>query len=205
MNIIRTEIWNDHGIRFVEREPGDWWAVLADVAKALNLRTDKVAARVEKDHLLKVTLPSPGGPQEMLIVNEYGIYQAVFESRKPEAKEFKRWVFDVIKELRRKTGLEGFEVFRMLDKEHQKAAMARLKAELREPLKVDYIKANIIADKAVSSLFGHEKLLKKDAMPPAMLVKRQQVLDDTVDLMAARTRFGLDLSISNTIYNKYVN
>ncbi|WP_301628077.1 BRO family protein [Paenibacillus apis] len=33
----------------------------------------------------------------MIIVNEYGVYEAVFESRKKEAKEFKRWVFEMLK------------------------------------------------------------------------------------------------------------
>jgi len=35
MGNIRTENWSAHEIRFVEREPGDWWAVATDVAKAL--------------------------------------------------------------------------------------------------------------------------------------------------------------------------
>lgn len=33
----KTENWEGHQIRFVEREPGDWWAVLSDVAGALGL------------------------------------------------------------------------------------------------------------------------------------------------------------------------
>lgn len=32
---MKTEIWNGHSIRFVEKESGDWWAVLSDVAKAI--------------------------------------------------------------------------------------------------------------------------------------------------------------------------
>lgn len=36
MEGIRTENWNGHPIRFVERD-GEWWAVLADVAMALDM------------------------------------------------------------------------------------------------------------------------------------------------------------------------
>lgn len=35
---IKTEIWNGLQIRFVEKEPGDWWAVAADVVKTVYKR-----------------------------------------------------------------------------------------------------------------------------------------------------------------------
>jgi prophage antirepressor-like protein len=199
----KTENWKGHQIRFVEREPGDWWAVLSDVADALGLSARFVARRLDKDVISKHTLPTAGGPQEMLIVNEYGIYETVFESRKPEAKAFKRWVFDMIKTLRQASGLEGFQVFRMLDKEHQKEAMAKLKAGLRHPVRIDFIKANTIANKAVSTRFGYSKKLGKDQMAPEMLVHRQPILEDTVNLMSVRDKFGLNFSVSEAIYRKY--
>ena len=199
----KTENWKGHQIRFVEREPGDWWAVLSDVADALGLSARFVARRLDKDVISKHTLPTAGGPQEMLIVNEYGIYETVFESRKPEAKAFKRWVFDMIKTLRKASGLEGFQIFRMLDKEHQKEAMAKLKAGLRQPVRVDFMKANTIANKAVSTRYGHKKMIGKAQMTPEMLVDRQPILEDTVNLMSVRDRFDLRFSVSEAIYKKY--
>ena len=82
--------------------------------------------------------------------------------------------------------------------------MDRLRASLRQPVQVDYIKANTIANKAVSTLFGHPKMVKKESMSPDMLVKRQEVLDSTVDLMGIAERFSLDFSISDAVYRKYV-
>jgi len=199
----KTENWKGHQIRFVEREPGDWWAVLSDVADALGLSARFVARRLDKDVISKHTLPTAGGPQEMLVVNEYGIYETVFESRKPEAKAFKRWVFDMIKTLRQASGLEGFQIFRMLDKEHQKEAMERLRQGLRNPVRVDFIKANVIADKAVSTKFGYRKMLKKSQMTPEMLVHRQPILEDTVELMSVVDSFDLPISVSKTIYKKH--
>ena len=32
---MKTEIWNNHEIRFVEKD-GEWWAVLKDVCDALD-------------------------------------------------------------------------------------------------------------------------------------------------------------------------
>lgn len=203
---MRTETWNGQKIRFVEKEPGDWWAVLKDVTDTLELGTREVSRRLSDDVLSKHHVPdSLGRLQEMLIVNEYGIYEAVFESRKKEAKEFKRWVYEMLKTLRKASGLEGFQVFRMLDKEHQREAMARLNANLSKPIQVDFIKANQITNKATSSLFGYPKMIKKCDMKPDMLVRRQQILDDVVDLMSVREKFNLDLSVSKTVYEKYLS
>lgn len=205
MSNIRIENWNGHQIRFVEKSPGDWWAVLEDLAKALDLgQTAPIRRRLPADVISNHMVDSGKGLRKMLIVNEYGIYETVFESRKKEAKDFKRWVFEMLKQLRQASGLEGFQIFRMLDKEHQKEAMAKLKAGLGHPIRVDFIKANTIANKAVSSMYGYPKMIKKDQMTPDMLVKRQQVLDDTVDLMKVVDQFGLNVSVSQAIYSKYV-
>lgn len=202
---FRVENWMNHEIRFVEKVPGEWWAVLSDVATALDLKAFKVKQRLSDDLLSKYTVEDTlGRQQEMLIVNEYGIYETVFESRKKEAKEFKRWVFDMLKALRQSTGLEGFQVFRMLDKEHQKEAMAKLQESIHQPTKRHYIKANTIADKAVSSKFGYPKMMKKEDMSPDMLVARQPILDDTIELMVTVEKYGLPIKVSETIYSKHL-
>ncbi len=202
-NSIKTENWNGHQIRFVWHN-GEWWAVLKDVTDALGLTTKHVKERLDDDVVsTDFIMDNIGRIQEMLIVNEEGIYDVIFASRKKEAKNFKRWVYKMLKELRQATGLEGFQIFRMLDKEHQKEAMKKLKESLSQPTKVDYIKANVIADKAVSNIFGYPKMIKKREMTPDMLVKRQNVLEDTVELTALKEKYGLDISVSQTIYNKY--
>lgn len=199
---MRTETWNGYDIRFVEHQ-GEWWAVLADICHALDLKPKRVKERlvdevVSTDHVAD----SLERQQEMLIVNEFGIYDTIFSSRKPEAKSFKFWVFETIKQLRQATGLEGFEVFRMLDKEHQKEAMARLTNSLDRVSKKDLIKANTITNKAVSNKFGYSKMVKKSEMTPDMLVAREMILDDTVELMGIKEKFGLNISVSESIYNK---
>ena len=163
---MKIENWNGYDIRFVLHE-GEWWAVLADICKPLGLRTFHIKERLEDDLVSTDTiLDRFGRQQKMLIVNEFGIYDTIFASRKPEARAFRHWVFSVIKYLREQTGLEGFEVFRMMDKEHQKQAMARLHDGLSTPITVDYIKANTIANKAVSNKYGYPKMVKKEDMTP---------------------------------------
>lgn len=125
-----------------------------------------------------------------------------FKSRKKEAEAFQDWIFDIIKELRQSTGLEGFQVFRMLDKEHQKEAMTKLSHAITEPKPLDYIKANVIANKAVSTIYGHSKMVKKKDMTPEMLVDREPILDETVELMTVKEKYGLQFSVSEKIYNR---
>lgn len=64
--------------------------------------------------------------QTMNIIGEKDIYRLVFKSRRPEAEAFQDWVYETIRELRKASGLEGYEAFKMLDKEHQKEAMKKL-------------------------------------------------------------------------------
>ena len=202
----KLEQWNGHSIRFVEHND-EWWAVLADIAKALELEQRFIKRRLEDDVFSEhPILDSLGRKQEMLIVNEFGIYETIFSSRKPEAKAFKVWVFEIIKQLRQQTGLEGFQAFRMLDKQHQKNAMTLLSNGLqgvnKEAKPKDMIKANTIANKAISNKYGYPKMVKKSEMTEPMLRDREQVLDETVELMLVKERYGLNFSVANTIYGK---
>lgn len=126
---MRTENWNGYEIRFVECN-GEWWAILKDICDALGLRTDKVANRLDPDMLERVRInvsdhPSRGvtsrarKTQDMLAVNELGIYEALFASKRLEARKFRRWSATIMRRLRTKVGLEGYEVMRMTDKDIQ--------------------------------------------------------------------------------------
>ena len=205
---MKIENWNGYDIRFVDHN-GEWWAVLADICKPLGLLAKKVNQRISGlDGVVLSKYPIPdrsGRTQDMLIVNEIGVYETIFASRKSEAKAFRLWVFNVIKYLREQTGLEGFEVFRMMDKEHQKQAMTRLHDGLSQPMTVDYIKANMIANKAVSNKYGYPKLVKKDDMTPQMMKDREPIVDEAVNLMITKERYGLNFSVSDAIYNRLQN
>ena len=201
---MKIEKWNGHEIRFVWHS-GEWWAVAKDVAKALGYRMASDMTRNLDDeekgtHIVRMGEIS----RKMTIISETGIYEAILNSRRQEAKEFKRWVKQVIKELRQQIGLEGFHVFRMMDKEHQKQAMGIIKETLGVRAKREhYIKANTVANKAVASKYGFEKLLKKGEMTPEMLRDRQPILEEAAQLTAIKEAFGLDFSVAEAIYKKY--
>ncbi|CCW40526.1 phage repressor protein [Streptococcus agalactiae] len=176
---MRTETWNGYTIRFVEHQ-GEWWAVAKDITNALGLKQPSRAISTLKGVTKSKTL-TKGGEQELSIINEKDIYRLVFKSRKPEAEAFQEWVFETIKQLRQSTGLEGFQVFRMFDKEHQKQAMNRLVDGLQNATKKDLIKANTIANKAVSNKYGLPKMISKNEMTKNMLRDREPILDETVE------------------------
>ena len=126
---MRTESWCGHDIRFVEVN-GEWYAILKDICDALGLRTDKVASRLDPDmlervrvdvcdHLSREVRSRARKTQDMLAVNEIGIYEALFASRKLEARKFRRWSATVLQKLRSQVGLEQYEVMRMTDADIQ--------------------------------------------------------------------------------------
>lgn len=82
---------------------GEPWFVAADVCKALDLNNNRMAIeRLDVDEKGVSSIDTPGGKQELTIVNEPGLYALVLGSRKPEAKAFKRWItHDVIPTIRK--------------------------------------------------------------------------------------------------------
>lgn len=209
---MKRESWAGHSIRFVERS-GEWWAVAQDVCEALGLRYVTKAMRSLKNvqqynvcDLNNSQVSSNGvrNMQTMNIIGEKDIYRLIFKSRKPEAEAFQDWVYETIRELRKASGLEGYETFKLLDKEHQKEAMKKLHdsiAASREPVKVDYIKANTIANKAISNRHGIAKMINKADMSAEMLKEREKVLEDVITLMELNERYGAGLSVSTIIYS----
>ena len=208
---MKRESWAGHSIRFVERS-GEWWAVAQDVCEALGLkqvtRAMSSLKNVQQYNVCDLTnskvTSRARDTQAMNIIGEKDIYRLIFKSRKPEAEAFQDWVYETIRELRKASGLEGYETFKLLDKEHQKEAMKKLHdsiAASREPVKVDYIKANTIANKAVCNRHGIPKMVSKAAMSAEMLKERERVLEDVITLMELNERYGAGMSVSAIIYS----
>ena len=127
---MRTESWCGHDIRFVEVN-GEWYAILKDICDALDLKTFKVSQRLDPEMMTRVKVEMSDIPSKdvrsrgenetrwMLAVNEIGIYEALFASRRLEARKFRRWSATVLQKLRNQVGLEQYEVMRMTDADIQ--------------------------------------------------------------------------------------
>ena len=92
-------------IRAVELD-GEPWFVGKDVATALGYTNSRKALsdHVDEEDKGVTKCYTPGGEQEMTIINESGVYSLIFSSKLPKAKEFKRWVTSEVLPSIRKTG-----------------------------------------------------------------------------------------------------
>ena len=82
---------------------GTLWFIVSDICDALQLVDAKSTIRkLGDDEKGKVRLLTPGGTQEVNVVNEGGLYLLAFTSKKPAAYAFRRWVTnDVLPSLRK--------------------------------------------------------------------------------------------------------
>lgn len=104
MNIVPFQFENK-SVRVVKDENGDPWFVAADVCAALGLDdTSKACSRLDVDERGTNTVRTPSGDQNMLVINESGMYSLTLTSRKDEAKRFKKWVTSEVLPSIRKTG-----------------------------------------------------------------------------------------------------
>lgn len=86
-------------------ESGEPWFVATDVAKALGYRmASDMNRRLDDDEKGTRSMRTLGGAQELTVINEPGLYNAVLGSKLPEAKAFKRWVTHEVLPAIRKTG-----------------------------------------------------------------------------------------------------
>lgn len=84
---------------------GEPWFVAKDVCDALSLSDVSMSLRgLDEDEKDTSSVCTPGGNQQLSIVNEPGLYSLILRSRKPEAKAFKRWITHEVLPTIRKTG-----------------------------------------------------------------------------------------------------
>lgn len=87
-------------VRIINVE-GNPWFVSVDVCAALGVSRTAVR-RLDEDEKGVRSTHTLGGTQKLAVVNEYGLYDLILGSRKPEAKEFKRWItHEVIPSIRK--------------------------------------------------------------------------------------------------------
>lgn len=92
MNNLQVFNYNGNEVRTIQKDGEPWW-VLKDVCEVLGLSSPhKVFDRLDEDEKGRNQIPTPGGEQEMTVVNESGLYNVILRSDKPEAKPFRKWV-----------------------------------------------------------------------------------------------------------------
>ncbi|ACJ52608.1 phage antirepressor Ant [Bifidobacterium longum] len=91
-------------LRTLTDEAGEPWFVAKDVCDILGIDTNHLGESLDSDEMntLRITEGNTRGNPNKTIISEPGLYRLVMRSRKPEAKEFQRWVtHEVLPSIRR--------------------------------------------------------------------------------------------------------
>lgn len=109
--------------------------------------------------------------------------------------------FNIMETLATNKQTAEYKQARIEEKAVSKKQMDNLKNSCTDIKPFQYMKANTIADKAVSLKFGYPKMIKKHDMTSDMLKERGKILEQTTALMIAKN-LGVSIeSISDVIYN----
>lgn len=92
MSNIQIFNYQSNEVRTVEMG-GEPWFVLKDVCNILGISKYRdTAARLDADERGSVEVDTLGGTQQVIAVNESGLYHVILRSDKPEAAPFRKWV-----------------------------------------------------------------------------------------------------------------
>ena len=169
-----------HTIRTVTRPDGSHWFVADDIARALGYRnTSKaVADHVDPEDKSNQSLDLQGSAP--VVINESGLYSLVLRSRKPAAKDFKRWVTSVVLPSLRRHGVyiagEELDLLEGLSLEELNVLMERRRASFEV---VSTRIAAIVAQKEAEA-----------AAYRARMLEYRQDRDDAFQALRASRRFS---------------
>lgn len=148
------------------------WFVGRDVAEVLGYAKPSNAITKHVDEEDRKGAPiqgTPGGTQNMTIINESGLYSLILSSKLPSAKKFKRWVTSEVLPALRKTGqyqvkeLSGSELMAKALIEAQSVLAA--KDKVIEEMKPKVVFADAVATSHTSILVGElAKILKQNGI-----------------------------------------
>lgn len=79
---------------FVAKDVAEW--IEYDLSSV-----NKMIASVDDDEKVRNNVPTPGGMQESWCLTEDGLYEVLMQSRKPRAKQFKKKVKEILKDIRK--------------------------------------------------------------------------------------------------------
>lgn len=166
-------------IRTAIGENGEPMFCLPDLCRVLELTPSKVAQRLGDDVLSKYPITDALGREQMAnFINEDGLYDAILDSRKPEARKFRKWVTSEVLPTIRKHGVyatpqtidnlladpdNAIKVFQTLKEERQLRQIAEAKIEADAP-KVLFADA-VVGSKSTCLIGELAKIISQNGYP----------------------------------------
>ena len=95
-----TKTFNAHNIRIYGTVEEPLFRA-DDIGELLEMGAIRSTLRYfDEDEKGVQIMPTPGGQQQVIMLTEHGLYRLLMISRKPIAKQFQKWVVNVIREIR---------------------------------------------------------------------------------------------------------
>ena len=106
LQVFANDLFGNIRATIINNEP---WFVAADIANALAYsETSVMLRRLDSEDMMKLAPTKIVGTNSMsrslTVINESGLYESIFGSKLPSAKQFKRWVTSEILPQIRRTG-----------------------------------------------------------------------------------------------------
>ena len=91
LQIFKNEEFGEMRSFSINNEP---WFVGKDVASILGYKNyrDALNRHIDEEDKGVAECDTPGGKQNLTVINESGLYSLILSSKLPTAKKFKRWV-----------------------------------------------------------------------------------------------------------------
>lgn len=159
-NEVRTKVINE-----------EVWFVAKDVCEVLEIDSSQTRRLNENQKGLH-NIQTPGGSQQMTLINEAGLYKLIFTSRKPEAEKFTDWVSeDVLPSIRKHGAYLTDEVLEktLNDPDYMIGLLTALKEEKQKRLQVE--KTNHIL-MHVNKTYTATEIAKELGFPSAMKLNK---------------------------------
>lgn len=166
LQIFKNEQFGEIRVIMKENEP---WFVANDACRILAIANPRDALnRLDNDERDVVLTDTLGGKQELNVVNEPGLYTLVLGSRKPEAKNFKRWLTHEVIPSIRKTGtysITGEKSKNQFKKQEVEAKLNNSRARLAQVWLKIAERVNIPEYKQIMSAKAAETLAGQAILP----------------------------------------
>lgn len=151
LQIFNNEEFGNIRTVTIDNEP---WFVGKDVAEALGYSKSRNALSMhvsDEDKKEALIQGAPGGTQNMIIINESGMYALTFGSKLESAKRFRRWVTkDVLPTIRR-TG--GYQMKRLSPEEMLRIQLGMIDGH---ESRISNLENNMVID------YGQQRVLEKE-------------------------------------------
>lgn len=141
MDELKVFTSSDYGVFRTAGTSDEPLFCLVDVCKALGLDPSQVTKRLD-DGVVTIhpTQDSLGRTQETKFVNEDGLYDVILDSRKPQAKAFRKWITHDIMPSIRKTGSYTAPAVPTLSEEMKVAQWAMKQLRLSDVARLHMVK-----------------------------------------------------------------